>query len=125
MTKPNVFADQRLFMEACGQTTDRANFQQITLYADLINEEYQEWQHAPMGSIDDIDACLDMIVVIAGYMASHGWPMERLWAEVIRSNMSKVDPDTGKVTRREDGKILKPEWFSPPDLGRVLMESDR
>lgn len=37
--------------------------------------------------------------------------------EVHRSNMSKVDPSTGKVIRREgDGKILKPASYSKPDL---------
>jgi len=32
--------------------------------------------------------------------------------------MAKVDPVTGKVKRREDGKILKPEGWTPPDLSK-------
>jgi predicted HAD superfamily Cof-like phosphohydrolase len=36
--------------------------------------------------------------------------------EVYRSNMSKVDPVTGKCIKREDGKILKPDTYSPPNL---------
>ena len=39
--------------------------------------------------------------------------------EVHRSNMAKVGPG-GKVLRREDGKILKPEGWTPPDLKGVL-----
>lgn len=107
-------------MEACDQLTDVPTEPQAGLYADLIQEEYEEWWDAKPGSIEDIDACLDMIVVIIGYMLSHGWPVEQLWAEVIRSNMSKVDPATGKVQKRTDGKVLKPATFSPPDFGRVL-----
>jgi predicted HAD superfamily Cof-like phosphohydrolase len=30
--------------------------------------------------------------------------------------MAKVDPVTGKVIRRADGKILKPEGWTPPQL---------
>lgn len=38
------------------------------------------------------------------------------WEEVRRSNMSKLDPETGVAIKREDGKILKPASFSPADL---------
>jgi hypothetical protein len=31
------------------------------------------------------------------------------WDEVVRSNMAKIDPRTGVVNKREDGKVLKPE----------------
>lgn len=39
-----------------------------------------------------------------------------------RTNFAKVDPVTGRVTRREDGKILKPEGWQPPELKRYLHE---
>ena len=47
---------------------------------------------------------------------------EELFAEVHRSNMSKLGPD-GKPILREDGKILKPEDFSPPDLEPIVRKS--
>ena len=34
--------------------------------------------------------------------------------------MAKVDPHTGKVSRREDGKILKPEGWKPPDMSKFI-----
>lgn len=40
--------------------------------------------------------------------------------EVARSNMSKVDSTTGKVLKREDGKVLKPETYSPPNLSPFI-----
>lgn len=45
-------------------------------------------------------------------------PMDRVWAEVQRSNMSKVVD--GKVQRRVDGKIEKPAGWTPPDIAGVL-----
>ncbi len=40
--------------------------------------------------------------------------------EVARSNMSKVDSTTGKVLKREDGKVMKPESYSPPNLSPYI-----
>jgi predicted HAD superfamily Cof-like phosphohydrolase len=42
------------------------------------------------------------------------------WDEVAKSNLSKIDQTTGKVLRREDGKILKPEGWSPPKLEKFI-----
>ena len=49
--------------------------------------------------------------------------VQALWDEVLRSNMSKVDPETGRVRRRADGKILKPEGWKSPDLESILYKS--
>ena len=37
--------------------------------------------------------------------------------------MSKVGPD-GEVIRREDGKILKPDNWTPPDVSSALFDWD-
>ncbi len=68
------------------------------------------------------DALLDIIVVCIGAGLSAGFPMQKGWDEVIRSNMDKVDPETGYVRRRSDGKILKPENWTPPRLAQMLEE---
>lgn len=49
-----------------------------------------------------------------------GLPMEAGWHEVHASNMAKVDKETGKVIRREDGKILKPKGWVGPNLAAIL-----
>jgi predicted HAD superfamily Cof-like phosphohydrolase len=41
---------------------------------------------------------------------------EGAWKEVMDTNFAKIDPDTGKVRKREDGKVLKPDGWRPPDL---------
>ena len=42
--------------------------------------------------------------------------VEGAWNEVARSNLSKIDPTTGKVNKRNDGKVMKPEGWTPPNL---------
>lgn len=51
---------------------------------------------------------------------SLGLPMEKGWDEVHRSNMAKVDAVTGRVHRRDDGKILKPANWVGPNLKAIL-----
>jgi predicted HAD superfamily Cof-like phosphohydrolase len=41
---------------------------------------------------------------------------------VLRTNLAKIDPDTGKVIKRDDGKVLKPEGWQPPQLAGYLKE---
>ena len=38
----------------------------------------------------------------------------------MATNFAKIDPDTGKVRKREDGKVLKPEGWQPPNLKPFL-----
>lgn len=42
-------------------------------------------------------------------------PYNDVWNLVQKANMAKVDSVTGKVKRREDGKILKPDGWAAPD----------
>lgn len=50
----------------------------------------------------------------------YGWDFDGAFNEVARTNMLKVDPETGKVRKREDGKVLKPEGWAPPDLSSFV-----
>ena len=57
----------------------------------------------------------------AGYRGTFvGADAEGAWREVRRSNLAKINPDTGKVNKREDGKVLKPEGWTPPNLKPYL-----
>jgi predicted HAD superfamily Cof-like phosphohydrolase len=93
------------------------------MYLNLIEEEVGELRVAVANSddVETFDAILDIIVVCIGYGLSRGWPMVEGWQEVMRSNLAKIDVD-GFVKRRADGKILKPEGWTAPDLNRVLRE---
>lgn len=118
----SVFADQAAFMAAVGQTVGARNDEQFNLYRELVWEEVNEFFDAcdRDDPVKIFDALLDVVVVCVGAGHSLGLPMEAGWAEVHASNMRKVDPATGQVRRRYDGKILKPEGWAPPNLGRLL-----
>jgi predicted HAD superfamily Cof-like phosphohydrolase len=124
MTK--VFTDVSVFLAACGQHTPTVPDPKVSalaeLYKKLIKEEVEEFWEAEAASDDaeQLDACFDMIWVIVGYMKARGWDCENSWDEGARSNLSKIDPVTGKVLRREDGKILKPEGWMPPDFAKFV-----
>ena len=47
-------------------------------------------------------------------------PIASVFAEIHRSNMAKIQPD-GTIKRRKDGKILKPESWTPPELSPLLL----
>lgn len=117
-----VFHEQAVFMRACQQETTRDTAKQANLYAALIEEEMQEFRDARAAGddVETFDAILDIIVVCIGYGLSRGWPMVEGWQEVMQSNLSKIGPDGFVKRRPEDGKILKPEGWLPPNLKRVL-----
>ena len=115
----NPFKDHQMFMLASGQTTGIENVDQYKLYYSLIKEEVQELDDSSTRE-DDVDALIDIMVVTIGALHSIGVDIEGAWKEVHGSNMAKIDPSTGKVIRREDGKILKPEGWQPPNLKQYL-----
>lgn len=115
----DILNDQRKFMQACGQTTDLYNEKQFALYKELIREETQELFDA-FDAVEELDALIDIMVVTAGALHSMGVDPDGAWKEVMRSNFDKVDPRTGRVTKREDGKVLKPQNWEPPRLERFI-----
>lgn len=118
----SMFGDQKYFMEACGQTVGKLNVDQALLYADLIDEEVNELNKAETQA-ESLKELIDCMVVLIGYGHSMGWDLEGAWKEVWLSNMSKVDPNTGKVEKREDGKVLKPATYVAPDMSKYIWES--
>lgn len=114
----DVFEDQRKFMRACGQSTDTYNKEQFALYYKLIEEEADELTEAMEANdrVEMLDALIDIMVVTCGALHSLGVDSPGAWKEVMRSNFDKVDPVTGQVRKREDGKVLKPANWEPPRL---------
>jgi predicted HAD superfamily Cof-like phosphohydrolase len=114
----NPFRDQEKFMRACDQTTDVWNQEQFDLYVNLIEEEFKELKEAIAAGdrVEILDALEDIMVVTAGAIHSAGMDGEGGWKEVMQTNFAKIDKETGKVRKREDGKVLKPVGWTPPDL---------
>lgn len=142
-----IFNDQKRFMAAMGQTVYAPDKAQTQMYLTLMCEEtcetfcaiapsqaekirthfarIQELITIENGSnmVEFFDGLLDVTVVTAGAGISAMLPMDEGWDAVIASNMAKVDPVSGKVTRREDGKVLKPPGWMPPNLKQILFDA--
>jgi predicted HAD superfamily Cof-like phosphohydrolase len=95
----------------------------IALRVSLIQEELDEYRKAAEARdlVGVADALSDLMYVVLGTYVSHGLHLhaEALFAEVHRSNMSKLDED-GEPIFREDGKVLKSDNFDHPDLEAIL-----
>jgi predicted HAD superfamily Cof-like phosphohydrolase len=114
----NPFRDQEKFMRACDQSVDKFDEKQFAMYIKLIDEEHQELLEATLAEdpIEQLDALIDILVVTIGAIHSMGADAEGAWKEVMKTNFAKIDKDTGKVRKREDGKVLKPVGWVPPEL---------
>ena len=115
----NLFKDIEKFQRACDQEPNEANYH---MYLDLIQEEMRELVDAVAvdDKVEQLDALVDILVVTLGAIRAGGFDGEGAWQEVMRTNFAKIDPDTGKVRKREDGKVLKPEGWKAPELEGYL-----
>ena len=88
------------------------------MYVKLIDEEVTELKEAIAAGdqLEILDALEDIMVVTIGAVHSAGMDGEGAWKEVMKTNFAKIDRETGKVRKREDGKVLKPLGWTPPDL---------
>ncbi|MFF3325818.1 MazG nucleotide pyrophosphohydrolase domain-containing protein [Streptomyces sp. NPDC002889] len=90
---------------------------------DLLHEEVAELAEAAAeGRLDHVAHELADVVYIAyGTAAVYGIDLDAVIAEVHRANMSKLGPD-GRPVLRADGKVLKGDSYSPPDVAGLLRE---
>jgi predicted HAD superfamily Cof-like phosphohydrolase len=111
----NPFNDINKFHAACDQVMSKENYD---MYLGLIKEEFEELQEAVEANdrVEQLDALIDILVVTLGAVRAGGFDGEGAWEEVMKTNFAKIDPDTGKVRKREDGKVLKPEGWKAPEL---------
>jgi len=115
----NPFQDIDRFQTACDQEPSSATY---AMYLDLIQEEMRELADAVGNNdqVEQLDALVDILVVTMGAIRAAGWDGEGAWREVMRTNFAKIDPNTGKVRKREDGKVLKPEGWQAPELAQFV-----
>jgi len=115
----NPFNDIEKFHIACDQEPSCPNY---AMYLDLIAEEYKELQEAieDENKVEQLDALIDILVVTIGAIRTGGFNGAGAWEEVMRTNFAKIDPETGKVHKRKDGKVLKPEGWQPPQLDQFI-----
>ncbi len=87
----------------------------------LIEEEAAEFRTAvEAGDLVEVaDAIADLLYVVYGAALTFGIPADEVFAEVHRSNMTKLGSD-GLPIYRDDGKVLKGPHYSPPELLPIL-----
>ena len=117
----NPFKDIDTFATACDQPPSEANYD---MYLGLIAEEYNELADAIAADdrVEQLDALVDILVVTMGAIRAGGFDGEGAWKEVMDTNFAKINPETGKVIKREDGKVLKPEGWKAPELAQFIGE---
>ena len=113
------FNKVKVFMETFSQEVkSKASFpdQKIqNLRYDLIKEELEELKHAlDQKNLKEVaDALTDILYVTYGAGHAFGIDLDKCFAEVQNSNMSKLD-ENGKPIYNENGKVMKgPNYFKP------------
>lgn len=106
-------------LEAPGiPSSDRCRLRQ-----DIFQEEVRELQSAidRRDLVLIADGIVDCMYVLIGTAHEFGLAeiLEKMFNEVHRSNMSKLD-ENGKPVIREDGKVLKSKLFTPPNLFEII-----
>ena len=119
------FQDVKKFMTTYGQEVKNnpkfPNTNIVKLRIDLIKEELSELIQAvdDLDIVEVADALTDILYVTYGAGHSFGIDLDACFAEVQRSNMSKLGDD-GKPIFNEQGKVMKGPNYSKPDLGKLL-----
>jgi len=116
-SRPNYYQDVKDFHEKFRLVVEDQptipSRRTVDLRISLIEEETAELLDAL--DWEDIvgvaDAVADLIYVVLGTAISYGIAVDAIWRVIHDTNMKKVG---GK--EREDGKILKPEGWVPPDI---------
>lgn len=121
----NWYQDVKNFHIAFGQRVGEkpelpTNTQERDLRKKLLQEEFDEYNQAEQeGDIVEIaDALADIIYIACGTAVAYGIPLDKIFNEVHRSNMAKLV--NGQPIYRADGKVLKPEGWTAPDIKGVL-----
>ena len=146
--KTETWFDQyNQFADACsipqGSLIEPPNIEAITLARKLVREEWNTETEAALAGylqnpslenlVEVADGIGDSIYVLCQLARSLGIPLNAVFASIQSANMAKVVespsnlmypqlPKKYTVLRREDGKILKPEGWTPPDIWKVLKE---
>ncbi len=82
-------------------------------------DEFIDRADVKVNLVETADALADLMYVIQGAALEFGIDLEKVLAEVHRSNLSKLGAD-GKPVHNADGKVIKGPNYSKPDIAKVL-----
>ena len=128
MSKRTTLEQVREFHETYGlpvkASPDISDPKTNDLRVNLLAEELEELKEALAAGdvVEVLDALTDLQYVLDGAYLSFGLHdvKDAAFAEVQRSNMSKLGEDGKPIRRESDGKILKGPNFFEPDLSQFI-----
>ena len=119
------FERVKKFMQTFGQEVKEKaefpNFKITSLRYDLIKEELGELKEAidKKDIKETADALTDILYVTYGAGHAFGIDLDKCFAEVQDSNMSKLGKD-GKPIFNDKGKVMKGPNYFKPDLKKFV-----
>lgn len=104
--------------DICIDLSEKADF----IKGLTVPDEYVETQKTFIDNTELLDALCDQIVTATGVAYMMGFDIEGALKEVIRSNNSKMVK--GKFEFDANGKIMKPDSYSEPDLTPFVKQGE-
>lgn len=117
----------REFTKACEtdlpRTPQTLSAERVAFIRQMVQDEMDELAEAKE-TWEQADALVDAIYYLCDTAVRQGINLDPLFSIVHRANMGKIVD--GRVRRRADGKILKPEgWVDPKPLLQAEMKRQR
>ncbi len=114
-----------IFMKTFGQevkdepsfSSDKINQLRISLINEELNELIEAMENKDL--LEVADALTDLLYVTYGAGHAFGINLDKCFAEVQNSNMSKLGED-GKPIYNEYGKVMKGPNYFKPDLTKFI-----
>lgn len=108
------------FGQRVGNKPEFPEHQERELRMRLMKEEFNEYNKAEDNNdITNLAVELaDIIYIACGTAVSYGIPLDDVFNAIHQANMNKLVD--GKVIRREDGKVKKPDGWKPADIEGIL-----
>jgi predicted HAD superfamily Cof-like phosphohydrolase len=94
-------------MQWCLDNSDQHTFQPNLSDSEIITEQ--------------ADAMVDAMYYMYDSAARRGMNLDALFNVVHEANMDKRDPDTKQFIRREDGKVLKRDGWTPSNIHDAML----
>jgi predicted HAD superfamily Cof-like phosphohydrolase len=123
LTMPDVPAMPSRLRQVLRQALLQEEVTEIATATELFAEGVKN-EHETL--VEVLDGIIDCFYILIGTAHEYGLADRLILAfdEVHRSNMSKFDED-GKAIYREDGKVIKGEWYHAPNLNQIVKKDLR
>ena len=128
-----VLEFQKAFGQVVNETPQLIDKELAGLRFDLMKEENEEYLEAVLENdlVEVADALGDQLYILCGTILSHGMQhiIERVFDEIQRSNMSKLDSNGKPIINGKNGildgsrplgKVLKSKGYSEPNIKQFL-----